>query len=600
MNKVINEYCVADYLKARLEEVGVEQMFGVAGNYTAALLDTILADKSSPIVISGNANEMCAGYAADAYARLKGVSALYVTYSVGAFSLLNTIAGSYVEQVPLVLINGAPTNKEDQISKQTGLLYSHTTGYQFVDIHMFKPITVAAERIINAKQAPYQIDSAITAMLTQKRPIYFEVAEDVWRTPCERPVGELSSGLNDTITISEAANAARATIELMLSKPKSIFWAGIELQRFGLQDKFIELLQVINTGHSLPGHDIHFVTSALSKSVIAETHAWFEGCVTLKNEEVEKLVGDDGVLVGVGAWTTGKDTGNQDIRSSNTVLAAHGGVFVGANFYPSVRLGSYLDHLIREFSALAAVQAPSLAGIRVAKPEKAASLQGINADSTLGYDNFFNTMSQWITADDVMVVDAGFPLIGAQSVHIPARNGFVAQAAWLSIGYSVAAGTGVKCAYPDKRSIVVVGDGAFHETCQAVADQHAYGQNTVVFVIANGIYGIEQYLVNPNPFRTPPIDYQDPLLDEVYPYNDLPPWNISKITDTFGGEGRKVSNLGELLAVMEEIRSNEESNFVVEVCIPKDNVPHSIALEAASTVGEDEIDNPNWPPAGKF
>ena len=181
---IIENFTVADYLKVRMEQIGIEQMFGVAGNYTAALLGTILADDNSPIKISGNANEICAGFAADAYARLKGVSALYVTYSVGAFSLLNTIAGSYVEQVPVILINGAPTNKEDQISKQAGLLYSHTTGYEFVDIHMFKPVTVAAERITNAKQAPYQIDSAITAMLTERRPIYFEVAEDVWRADC--------------------------------------------------------------------------------------------------------------------------------------------------------------------------------------------------------------------------------------------------------------------------------------------------------------------------------------------------------------------------------------------------------------------------------
>jgi indolepyruvate decarboxylase len=598
MSKLNCEFCVADYFKVRLEEVGVEQMFGVAGNYTAALLDTILADKSSPIKISGNANEICAGFAADAYARIKGVSALYVTYSVGAFSLLNTIAGSFVEQVPVILINGAPTNKEDQISKQTGLLYSHTTGYQLVDIHMFKPITVAAERITNAKQAPFQIDSAITAMLTEKRPIYFEVAEDVWRTPCAKPQGILTSGVNNTITISEAANAAKATIELMLSKPKSIFWAGIELQRFNLQDKFLALLDTINAKHCLPDQHIHFVTSALSKSVIAETHPWFEGCVTLKNEEVRNLVGEDGLLIGIGAWTTGKDTGNQDIRSSNTVLAAHKGVFVGSVYFPSVQLADYLEQLMKEFSALAK-KAPCLAGIRLTKPD--IMLDSVmSADDPLDYDNFFNAMSNWISEDDVMIVDAGFPLIGAQSVKIPSRNGFIAQAAWLSIGYSVPAGTGVKCACPDKRAIVVVGDGAFHETCQAVGDQHAYGQNTVVFVIANGIYGIEQYLVNPNPFRTPPVNYKSPLLDKVYSYNELPCWNISKLTDAFGGKGRKVTNLVELLRVMEEIRANPETNYLVEVCIPKHSVPKVIALEAATAVGEDEIENPKWPPANKF
>jgi indolepyruvate decarboxylase len=599
---ITEHYTVADYLKARMEQIGVEQMFGVAGNYTAAFLDTILADDNSPIKISGNANEICAGFAADAYARLKGMSALYVTYSVGAFSLLNTIAGSYVEQVPVILINGAPTNKEDQISKQAGLLYSHTTGYEFVDIHMFKPVTVAAERITNAKQAPYQIDAAITAMLTERRPIYFEVAEDVWRAACQKPSGKLSSGVGATNTISEAQNAAKAAVELISSKPKSIFWAGVELQRYQLQDEFLALLDFINETHTVPDQHIHFVTSALSKSVIEETHRYFEGCVTLKKHEVEKLVGDDGVLIGVGAWTTGKDTGNEDIRSSNTILAAHGGVFVGAEFFASVTLEAFLHAMLQEFKAIhKANQHLQLKGLRV---QNSASFRLLSSQNNrvqpLGYDSFFSAMSQWLTEDDIMVVDAGFPLIGAQSVKVPSRNGFVAQAAWLSIGYSVPAGTGIKCAYPDKRAIVVVGDGAFHETCQAVADQHAYGQNTVVFVIANGIYGIEQYLVNPNPFRQPPVDYPDKLLNDVYQYNDLPNWEIAKITDAFGGKGRKVTTVEQLYGVLEEIRADDKNNYVVELCIPKDNVPNAIALEAQDAVGEDEIDNPNWPPAGKF
>ncbi len=587
---------VSDYLKTRLEEIGLEQMFGVAGNYTAAFLDTILSDDNSPIKISGNANEICAGYAADAYARLKGISALYVTYSVGAFSLLNTIAGSHVEQVPVVLINGAPTNKEDAIEKNAGLLYSHTTGYQMVDIHMFRPITAAAERITNAAQATFQIDAALTALLTQKRPVYLEVTEDVWRAPCRAPQGRLTSGADAMITVSEAQAAAQATVELMVSKPKSIFWAGVELQRYGLQEEFLTLLNTINSNHVIDHDNLKFVTTAMSKSVISENHEWFEGCVTLSKDEVTTLVGEDGVLVGLGAWTTSKDTDSQDIRSSNTVLAANNGVFVGAEYFPSVQLGDYINQLNQAFADLAGKQQPCLHSL----PLPTEMVRSTQACNTLGYDSFFHVMSQWIREDDVMIVDAGFPLIGAQGVHIPAQNGFIAQAAWLAIGYSVGAGTGVACACPDKRAIVVVGDGAFHETCQAVADQNADGQNTVVFVLANGIYGIEQYLVNPNPFRKPPVDYPDPLQDKVYPYNDLPSWKIHKLTDAFGGKGRKVENLEQLLGVMEEIRATEDTNFLVEVCIPTTDVPAAIAKAAPTKVGEDETDNPNWPPAGVF
>jgi len=148
------ESTVADYLKTRLEQLGLDRMFGVAGNYTAALLDTILADDDSPIAISGNPNEICAGFAADACARYKGIGAVYVTYGVGAFTALNTIAGACVEHVPVVLINGAPTAKERVTEQQEGLLFSHTTGNPLVDISLFRPVTAAAERITDAARAP--------------------------------------------------------------------------------------------------------------------------------------------------------------------------------------------------------------------------------------------------------------------------------------------------------------------------------------------------------------------------------------------------------------------------------------------------------------
>lgn len=589
-------YTVANYLKERLEQLGLEQMFGVAGNYTAPFLDTILEDPKSPIKISGNPNEICAGYAADAYARIKGIGALYVTYSVGAFSLLNTIAGSYVEQVPVVLINGAPTNKENSVEQNAGLVYSHTTGYQAVDIHMFRPVTAAAERITNAEQAIYQIDSALTALLAQKRPIYFEVAEDVWRTPCQPPVAKLNNNGPSSITVGDEKEAAAATMATLQKRGKCIFWAGIELQRYGIEEEFLALLDAVNASRPTDAQ-IGFVTSALSKSVISEKHPNFKGCVTLNEDEIHSLVGDDGVIIGLGAWTIGKDTGNQNIRSEGTILASQGGVLVGAKYYPSVTLPAYMQALKEAFSAMPAQNTPAtLQPLGIARPQ----LKLAATNNTLGYDSFFQQLNTWLNKDDILVADAGFPLIGAQAVEIAEAGGFIAQASWLAIGYSVAAATGVACARPNKRSVVVVGDGSFHETCQAVSDHVAYGQNTVVFVLANGIYGIEQYLVNPNPFREPPADYPNPLQNNVYSYNELPKWQFDKLAEAFGGQGRKANTLTELAAIMDEIRDAPRASFVVEVTIPKTDVPASIAAEAATAVGEDETENPNWPPSSKF
>ncbi|BDB44924.1 hypothetical protein IWGMT90018_53700 [Mycobacterium kiyosense] len=71
-------YTVGDYLLDRLAELGVTEIFGVPGDYNLAFLDHIVAHPKLRWV--GNANELNAGYAADGYGRLRGMSAVVTTF----------------------------------------------------------------------------------------------------------------------------------------------------------------------------------------------------------------------------------------------------------------------------------------------------------------------------------------------------------------------------------------------------------------------------------------------------------------------------------------------------------------------------------------
>ncbi len=575
---------VAGYLKQRLEQAGLDRLFGVAGNYAAPFLDTILEDPHSPIRVTGIPNEICAGYAADGYARLKGIGAVAVTYGVGAFSLLNAVAGAQVEKAPVAVINGAPSNKEFQNSLYAGLLYSHMTSDPYSNLDVYRRITINAERIVNAAEAPYQIDAALSACLTQGEPVYFEVLEDVWRAPCVAPSGQLPRK-QQSISRSGVEDAVKATLDLIEAKGKPLFWAGVELQRQKLQTEFLELVD--KTGFS-------FTTSLLGKSVVSEDHPKFLGVYSPTSpSQMKEIVGGAGCLVGLGSWTTGKDVNNQLILADNVVLAARGGVMAGPRYFSSVRLKDYLGGLLKALE-----QRTMKVAVYAPKPVRmygAAFLPTV--PSELSYDLFFSKLNEWLQRreDCTIVADAGFPLIGAQDLHIRRANGFVAQAAWLAIGYSTPAAIGVKCAMPDRRAVVIVGDGAFQETCQALSSYRMLGHNTVVFILANGIYGIEQKLVNPNPFRTPPIKYTDPLLNTVYSYNTLHRWAYEKLPQAFGGEGRLIQMSSELDDVFAEIDARPEDTFVVNVRLPETDTPQALK-SGLSNAGEDEIAHPDWPP----
>lgn len=47
-------------------------------------------------------------YAADGYGRANGIACLVATFSVGGLSAINAVAGAYSENVPVVVVVGAP------------------------------------------------------------------------------------------------------------------------------------------------------------------------------------------------------------------------------------------------------------------------------------------------------------------------------------------------------------------------------------------------------------------------------------------------------------------------------------------------------------
>lgn len=112
---------LVEYLYRRLHEVGVRSVHGVPGDYNLQALDYL---PKCGLSWAGNCNELNAGYAADGYARVKGISAMITTFGVGELSAINAMAGAYSEYVPIVHIVGQPHTA----SQRDGMLLHHTLG----------------------------------------------------------------------------------------------------------------------------------------------------------------------------------------------------------------------------------------------------------------------------------------------------------------------------------------------------------------------------------------------------------------------------------------------------------------------------------------
>ncbi|MDY0130251.1 MAG: thiamine pyrophosphate-binding protein [Methanosarcina vacuolata] len=77
---------VIQYLLDRLKQLGIRDIFGVPGDFAFPINNAICDDKELRWI--GCCNELNAVYAADGYARIKGMSALSTTFGVGELSTL--------------------------------------------------------------------------------------------------------------------------------------------------------------------------------------------------------------------------------------------------------------------------------------------------------------------------------------------------------------------------------------------------------------------------------------------------------------------------------------------------------------------------------
>jgi pyruvate decarboxylase len=190
------EASLGRHLARRLVQVGVGDVFAVPGDFNLTLLDHLIAEPGLRLV--GCCNELNAGYAADGYARARGVGACAVTFTVGGLSVLNAIAGAYSENLPVICIAGGPNSND----YGTNRILHHTIGIPDFsqELRCFQTITCHQVRVFfssvsliwllnvlfacswmqavvtNLEDAHEQIDTAITTALRESKPVYLSIS----------------------------------------------------------------------------------------------------------------------------------------------------------------------------------------------------------------------------------------------------------------------------------------------------------------------------------------------------------------------------------------------------------------------------------------
>jgi indolepyruvate decarboxylase len=544
MNK---EYTVGQYLVDRLYQLGLQHLFSIAGDYSIEWVNGYVAP--SKIEIIEEVNELNAGYAADGYARLKGIGALCVTYSAGALSAVNAIAGAYVEMVPVVLINGTPDIKKTLEFEQTGFSSHHFISGRETDLQAFEHITAAAVRVDNPDLAPILIDYALTQCITQRRPVYIELLQDMVDLVCEPPKDTLRPGrvLSDQTNLEQSV--AKIS-ERLAEAADPLIWVGVEIDRYGLQEKALRLIHQLN---------IPYVSELLSKAILSEDDALFAGVFDgqASSTAVKDLARDSDFILALGVWLTDINSLGWNPDFDKTAFVSLDTVKYGTYFSPEVSLEHLMDGLLANGVTRKALNRPRNPGYTAPLVD--------SADDEITYQGFYDVIPQYIDENTILGSDASLNYFGSLLLKVATAGGFIAQSSYSSIGYIAPAATGVCLAKKnDQRVMVFSGDGGFQMTAQCLSTQTRFGLNPIIFVINNGVYGVEQWLADATVFSTDKPFYKSCILH---------PWDYSKLSEVFGCQGWKVGTYGELKEAVEGALANSSSPSIIEVLVVNKSIP---------------------------
>lgn len=566
--KAKKQFTVADYLLTRLKQLDVTDVFQIPGDYVKNFTQAL--EDFDGIKTIGTSNELDATYAADAYGRTRGLSAVSLQYGVSTYSALNAVAGAYVERSPIVVISATPGANARQIGSMYNVLFHHSTGNLNADQEIYERVTVATETLSTSVNAPDKIDNLIIAALTYQRPVYIACYKEVWGEPCPEPSNKKLKPLKQKSKAAALENAVSQAWTKITNAKSPIIFAGVEILRHKLSK---ELEKLIKESGFL------YTTTSLGKTVLEEKGDKFIGTYSDKASipEVIKLVEASDCIISLGTIITDDYLWFVENKFSDTIQITTEETRVGYYTYEEVTLNDFIEALIKRFKEVKEYPLDVIAPAQPKFPEPWISnsdLKYNNEPETITFNRFFEQSINFLQKNNlleeiIMTYGVSSSMYVATNIYGLSQNAFIASAAWQCIGFETGAASGAQLG-SGKQAWTIAGDGGFMMMAQSLSTLVKYNINPVIFVMSNGVYGIEQVFVDIDSFEAG----SEHKFDE---FDILPTWDYQALAKGFGANSYKATTITELKEVLEKLKEKTDLPTLVEIVVPKKDLAQQMS-----------------------
>ncbi|MFM7206343.1 MAG: alpha-keto acid decarboxylase family protein [Planctomycetaceae bacterium] len=531
-SRSVTQLSIGEYLIRRLADYQIRHVFGVPGDYVLRFYSML---ERSPLELVNCTREDCAGYAADAYARLTGMGAVCVTYGVGGLSVVNSVAGAWAEKSPVVVISGAPGLGE----RGERPLLHHCVREWTTQAEVFQKVCAACTEITEADTAFREIDRVLDICFRQKRPVYVELPRDMVEVVPDsiRPYAA-PPRQSDPAALAEAVREAVVRIE---EAQAPVIIAGVELQRHGLQAEVVALAEASG---------IAVASTLLGKSVVSEVHPLYVGLYegAMGPPEVTAFVEASDCRILLGTILTDIDLGIFTARLDprRTIHATADDLRISHHHFHGV----LLEDFIRDLARAAPRGAPR---VLPPGPVAVAGPWELRPEAPITIARLIRGLDELLDERTIVVADVGDALFASSSLVIRGQTEYISPAYYTSMGFAVPAVLGARSARPDLRVVALVGDGAFQMTGMELSSLVARGQPAVVIVLDNSGYGTERVILDG-------------------PFNDINPWRYERLPEVLGGgTGHVVWTEGDFDRAMRAALADPPGLHLIRVHLARDD-----------------------------
>ena len=337
-----------------------------------------------------------------------------------------------------------------------------------------------------------------------------------------------------------------------------------------------EIEQLVDAG------DLPLAVLSMAKGDFPESDPHFAGLYagTASDKRARTTVEDSDVLITVGVTLVDSVTGGETHRlpQAGRIDLRPSYATIGERIYPGVGLRhsvAAVAAVFREWRRTSVSSAP---------PPRPAHHRRTNPQAALTQHDLWSSVQRLLQPGDLIFADQGTAFHGAAGLSLPSGARLLAQPLWASIGWAVPAALGASLAAPERRVLVVVGDGALQQTAAELSKLLTLGRAPVVVVINNDGYTNERALHRP-----------------AAAYHDISAWDWTLLPATVAPSSstlavRAASPRG-LEQALTAARHNAKGPVLVEAVLAPGDMPPLLA-ELARTVSPHQLPTLDDGPTG--